>query len=446
MPRTSPALLLAALLLTSAPATAAEGAAAQGIELFKAGRAAEAKKVLEPWAKAHPKDAEAAYYLGRSFFSLRDYPQAIEWLEKATELAPRNAEYQLWLGRSSGRSAQASGPLKAMGLAKRCLKAYEKSVALDPNLLDAREDLMQYYLQAPGMMGGSVEKAKEQAAEIVKRDPVRGAIAQANVAMNQKDGAKAVSVLTAALAKAPGNPRLQMSLGSIYITQEHWDDAFTTFEAVLAADPNHWNALYQVGRTAALSGKRLDQGKSALERYIAGTPGSESPPVANAHYRLGMIFPAPGQQSRGARRVPGGAQARPQARGRQEGARQARLRTARGHSTGSSVTGVTARPVATCRAAWTTFQLSTAICSRVSSPQAGHASRERPSSAAPAAPASGRAIALAAPTRSARTGITPRSPAPQPRPAAPPRTERAAGARGRRRSAPRRLRGGRCRC
>jgi tetratricopeptide (TPR) repeat protein len=291
------AFLLASLALASVPALAAEGAAAQGIQLFSSGRAAEAKKVLEPWAKAHPKDAEAAYYLGRAYWVLRDYDPAVDWLEKATELAPRNADYQLWLGRSYGRSAQASGPLKAMGLAKRCREAYEKSVALDPGLLDAREDLMQYYLQAPGMMGGSVEKAKAQAAEIGKRDAVRGALAQANVAMQEKDAAKALGVLTAALAKAPGDAKLQMGLGGIYITQERWDDAFRTYEAILTAEPDHWNALYQVGRAAALSGKRLDQGKSALERYMAGTPGPESPPIANAHYRLGMIYQHQGNKA-----------------------------------------------------------------------------------------------------------------------------------------------------
>ena len=296
--RTSPALLLSALLLgSSVPSLAAEGASAQGIQLFNAGKAAEARKALEPWAKAHPKDAEAAYYLGRSFWLLRDYEQAIEWLETATGLAPRNAEYQLWLGRSYGRSAQNAGAFKAMGFAKRCHESYEKAVALDPNLIDARDDLMQFYLQAPGIVGGSVEDAKVQAAEIGKRDASRGAMAQASIAVHEKDPASAIKVLTAAIAKAPADPKLQMSLGNVYTSQERWDDAFRTYEGIVAADPNHWNALYQIGRTAALSGKRLDQGTAALERYLAGTPGADAPPMANAHYRLGMIYQLQGNKA-----------------------------------------------------------------------------------------------------------------------------------------------------
>lgn len=297
MTRTMPALSLAALLLCSAPALAAEGAAAQGVQLYTAGRIAEARKVLEPWAKAHPKDAEAAYYLGRCWFVQQDYDQAIEWLGKAATLAPRSAEYQLWLARATGRAAAAAGALRAIGLAKRCREAYERAVALDPDLIDARSDLVQFYLQAPGLMGGGVDKAKAQAAEIARRDPARGAIAHATVALHEKDPATAIRLLDAAIAKAPGEPRLRMTLGMVYTTQERWDDAFTTYEAVLAADPNHWAALYQLGRAAALSGRHLDQGKSALERYLAGTPGPDAPPLANAHFRLGMILQHQGNKA-----------------------------------------------------------------------------------------------------------------------------------------------------
>lgn len=290
-------LVLAARLLCCVPALAADGAAAQGIELYSAGKITEAKKVLEPWAKAHPKDAEAASYLGRCYWALQDYDQAIDWLEKAVALAPKNAEYQLWLARSTGRAAATSGMLRAMSLGKRCRVAYERAVALDPELIEARSDLVQFYLQAPGIMGGGVDKAQAQAGEIARRDPVRGAVAYANVALHEKDPAKAIKLLDAAIAKAPTEPRLRMALGMVYTSEERWDDAFGVYDAILTTEPNHWAALYQVGRTAALSGKRLDQGKAALERYIAGTPGPDAPPVANAHYRLGMIYQQQGNKN-----------------------------------------------------------------------------------------------------------------------------------------------------
>jgi tetratricopeptide (TPR) repeat protein len=297
MKTSSPALVLAALLLLAGPAPAAEGAAAQGIEHFSAGRIVEAKKLLEPYAKAHPKNAEAAYYLGRCWFAQRDFGQAVEWLEKASGLAPKNAEYSMWLGRAYGRAAAAAGMLKAMGLGKKSKEAMERAVSLDPNLLDARSDMLQFYLLAPGIMGGSVEEAKKQAAEIAKRDAARGAVAHANVAMHEKDVAGAIRLLEAALAKTPADARLRLSLGQIFATEERWNDAFAAYDAILAGDGGHRGALYQIGRTAALSGQRLEQGKAALERFIAGSPGPEEPPLANAHYRLGMVLERQGNKA-----------------------------------------------------------------------------------------------------------------------------------------------------
>lgn len=46
--------------------------------------------------------------------------------------------------------------------------AWEKAVQLDPKTVDARESLIQYYLQAPAIAGGSVDKAIEMATEIKK--------------------------------------------------------------------------------------------------------------------------------------------------------------------------------------------------------------------------------------------------------------------------------------
>ena len=47
--------------------------------------------------------------------------------------------------------------------------------------------------------------------------------------------------------------------------------------------------LYQIGRTASLSGLHLDRGEEALKAYIA-SPLANGPAPANAHYRLGMIY------------------------------------------------------------------------------------------------------------------------------------------------------------
>jgi len=287
---------MAALLLAPVLAAAAADALAPGIQLYDGRRYEEARKFFEPWAAKNPKDAEAAFYLGRTLLGLRKSEPAAEWLEKATALAPRRSDYFLWLGRAYGQAALEANVLRQPGLAKKTRAAWEKAVALDPANLDARDSLITFYLEAPGIMGGSVDKAKEQAAEIRKRDAVRGRLALVNIAFDQKDMATAERELKAAIQEAPADSRPRVSLSLFYQSQEKWGAAFDTLENLLKADPDNYDALYQIGRAAALSGQRPDRGEECLKRYLGHPPGPQSAPLANAHFRLGQVYEKKGSK------------------------------------------------------------------------------------------------------------------------------------------------------
>jgi len=291
------AATLAVLALPPAAALAAGGAASPGIQALEARRFEEARAFFEPLARKNPKDAEAAFYLGRAWLGLRKTGEATQWLEKATALAPGRSDYFDWLGKAYGLAAVQASVFAKPGLAGKTREAWEKAVALDPNNLDARADLMQYDLQAPGFLGGGVDKAREQAAEIRKRDAVRGALAYGTIAFVQKDLAGGEKILQEALQKAPAEPRLRLALGALYQSQEKWDAAFDNFEAMLKADPGSWDALYQIGKTAALSGQRLDRAEECLKRYLGHAPGPESAPLANAHLRLGAVYQKKGNKA-----------------------------------------------------------------------------------------------------------------------------------------------------
>jgi tetratricopeptide (TPR) repeat protein len=291
------AAMVAVLALPPAAALAAAGAASPGVQALEARRYEEARAFFEPLARKDPKDAEAAFYLGRAWLGLRKTDEATQWLEKATALAPGRSDYFDWLGKAYGLAAVEASMFAKPGLANKTREAWEKAVALDPGNLDARADLMQYDLQAPGFLGGGVDKAREQAAEIRKRDAVRGALAHATVAFSQKDLAGGEKILQEAIQKAPAEPRLRLALGALYQNEQKWDAAFAAFEAVLKADPGNWDALYQVGKTGALSGQRLDRAEECLKRYLGHTPGPESAPLANAHLRLGGVYQKKGDKA-----------------------------------------------------------------------------------------------------------------------------------------------------
>jgi len=146
----------------------------KGIQLFEAEKFPEAKEFFESFAEKSPENPTASVYLGRIFLIEGDYNTSIDWFKKAVELDENNSEYHLWLGRAYGQKAQRSSVFKKPSLAKKVKKEFEKAVELDPDNIDARFALMKYYLRAPGFMGGSKEKAREQAKEIEKRDPQQG--------------------------------------------------------------------------------------------------------------------------------------------------------------------------------------------------------------------------------------------------------------------------------
>lgn len=289
------ALLLSASLAPLARA-ADPPAVEEGVRLFRLSRYDEARAALTPVATTSPANGTALLYLGRIALVKDDPKEAQRWFEAAVALDDHSAIAHMWLGRAYGSQASKVGKLSQIGLAKKVKKEFERAVELDPNNLDARDDLITYYLQAPGMMGGSVSKAKEVAAEIEKRDPLRGALAYAAVAQDQKDFPEAERQYRSAIASYPESLSVRYALGIFFARGEKYDEAFAVFDSILAAKPEEMNARYQIGRTGALSGKQLDRAEQELKTYLAAPPRESGPRPAAAHWRLGMVYEKQGRK------------------------------------------------------------------------------------------------------------------------------------------------------
>ena len=112
------------------------------------------------------KDGPVFALIGRDFFMLGDYKRSAEAMEKAVSAEPANAEFALWLGRAYGRRAESASPFTAPGLALKARQYFEKAVQLDPRYVEAFSDLFEYYLEAPGFLGGGMDKAEATAVRI----------------------------------------------------------------------------------------------------------------------------------------------------------------------------------------------------------------------------------------------------------------------------------------
>ena len=137
--------------------------------------------------KGAPGDAANLQLMGQDYFMLGEYKKASEAFEKAVALDPNNAKLIHWLGRAYGRRAETGNPFSAPGLASKTRQMFEKAVELDPTDKDALGDLLDFYLDAPGFLGGGMHKAEMLAQMILKEDPAEGHYAQGIVADKKKE-------------------------------------------------------------------------------------------------------------------------------------------------------------------------------------------------------------------------------------------------------------------
>jgi tetratricopeptide (TPR) repeat protein len=259
----------------------------QGVQLFNLRKYADAKVVLLPYGE---RDADAAYYLGRIEMESDDDGKAAEWFERAVKMNPKSAVYYDWLGRAYGTQAQHANAFRLPFLARKTKNAWETALAIDPDNLDVRDDLIIFYTRAPGFVGGNKEKARAMAVEIRNRNPYRGSIAAANLCAADKDTVCVERELEGMVTTYPDSAAVYAALAAFYANQKRFDKAFTVLDERLRAKPNEPTALYQLGRTASLSGQNLDQGEEAFKTLLADPTPGRGPAPASIHYRLGMIY------------------------------------------------------------------------------------------------------------------------------------------------------------
>lgn len=260
-------------------------------------RDAKALASADSLVKTEPKNAEAWILLTRARLQASKAEAAIESAETAIELAPNNSQTYYWLGNAYGSRIGQVGMFSKLTMAPKLRDAFEKTVKLDPNNLEARESLIQFYLQAPSAIGGGTDKANSQVNEIAKRDVARGHLARAQVFMAQENSAAALKSYEAAYAAKPADKNIRLALGLGYQQVKHWNEAFKHFRAWVAQDDKAGPAWYQIGRTSAMSGLQIEEGIAALQKYLGMPHAVNEPQNKNAYHRLGQLYAKVGKKA-----------------------------------------------------------------------------------------------------------------------------------------------------
>ncbi len=266
-----------------------------GIQHFAAGRLPQAEQFFSDVLKSEPANHAAMYYLARTIGErdaarLERTDEARKWAEKAVKLQPDNSNYHLWYGRALGVIALNSGKLKMISLAGKIKNEFETAARLDPANVDARIALMEYYVNAPGIAGGSKSKAKEQAEAARRLDPFRGAIAVARVHSSSDNWAAAEQELRALGKSYPDSSEVGLQLLLLFQSAKQYDRAFAAVDSLQRVMPNEPIWLYQLGRIASVSGQQLERGERALQAYLKIPEDRHRTAHAVAHYRLGLVY------------------------------------------------------------------------------------------------------------------------------------------------------------
>ena len=305
-------------------------------DLVEQGHYKRAEAALRLQLQQNPNDALANCLMSKVDVAFARYDDAISHAEKAVAIDGNSAQFHAQLEDAYGSKSgdPNAGMFKKMAAARRMREEAEIALRLDPKNLDANEDLLEFYMEAPGIVGGGVDKAKELATRAAGIDPALGYYLQAHIAKREKHPEEAQRLLLQHVQAAPNRYDAFVELADLYLNQtppqfpqaeERARQALRldplrvgayTVLAALEAKQYHWRELdqvfsdseknipddlapfYQVGKILLLSGdgQQLSRAESCFRKYLTQPPEAGKPSLAAAHWRLALVLEKQGRK------------------------------------------------------------------------------------------------------------------------------------------------------
>ena len=244
------------------------------------------RAALQLLERSRAPGSEVYCLMGKSDFMLGDYKKATEAFQKALALDPHNSEYAHWLGRTYGRRAETSNLFAAPGQASKARQYFERAVALDPANGEALNDLFDYYLQAPGFLGGGFEKAAKVANEIAALDPAEGHFAQAQLADKRKEFDTAEQHFRRAVELAPRQVGRVIDLAKYLAKQGRYQESDAVFAKAEQIAPNSPKVIFAKAKTLIEEKRNLEQARELLKTYLRSNLTPDDPPREQAEKLL----------------------------------------------------------------------------------------------------------------------------------------------------------------
>ena len=268
------------------------------IQLYQKGEFKQAVNLLQQLSTKSPDDADVRLWLGKSYLKTRDWDNAVQEIEKTTQLQPDNAKNHLWLGRAWGARAAHSFFVKGIKLAGRVLKEFETARKLSPENLEVRFDLLDFYLNAPGIVGGGRDKASAEVQAIAKLDPRKGYNARAQVFIKDKKWDLAKKELIQATINYPSDADAHKDVAEFLLDRRDFGGALQYAKEALALDNDSKRTRLIVAAAGIQLRTDLDSSAKTLTNLASGPLSDDDPPFEEVYFWLGEYYLAKGDKQK----------------------------------------------------------------------------------------------------------------------------------------------------
>jgi Flp pilus assembly protein TadD len=162
----------------------------------------------------------------------------------------------------------------------------ERAVALDPHNREARNDLFDFYLNAPGFLGGGLEKAAASAQTIATERPAEYEFEEAQLADRRKDYRAAEAHLRRAMELAPTEAGRIVDLARYVAKRGRLQEADALFEQARKLAPSQPRVAFAEARVDIENGRNLERARRLLEEYVRASLTPDDPPRQEAEKLL----------------------------------------------------------------------------------------------------------------------------------------------------------------
>ena len=277
--------------------TAPDVAHAPAWHALMEGRVLDAESLLRVAIASDSADSYSHQLLCRVYYSQEMADAAIQECQLAAASATAGHEEasdnQLWLGRAYGMKARNAGPFAGFKLARKVQASFSHAVDLDPNNVAALNDLGEYDVDAPFIVGGGTDKAQLLATRMMPHFPAAAHRLLARMADAGNDLPTAEAEFKHAVAVS-GSPEAWIDLAQFYQTRKRPDDALAAVHSALATDHTHGPVLVDAASILTKAHRAPDLAERCLRDYLASHAKSDAAPAFKVHLQLSGLLAAHG--------------------------------------------------------------------------------------------------------------------------------------------------------